>query len=114
MKVFIVSQKNIILTGIFFFLFNAIALAQSTNPPAEFNASKGYRSARLAMYNDIDNFNDTMYCFYGNLAHLVPEEGYTTPGHALPFNCEHIVPQSFFDKRAPMVGMRHSSFSTNF
>jgi len=125
MKVFIVYAKNIILFNVFFFLAGLFAFGQENNPPADsygenfrkwvktewyndyqnisFNASKGYRKARLAMYNDIDNFNDTMYCFYGNLAHLVPEEGYTTPGHALPFNCEHIVPQSFFDKRAPMV-----------
>jgi len=72
-----------------------------------YNASKGYRLARLAMYNDIDNFNDTMYCFYSSFPHVVPSAGYNSAGDALPFNCEHIVPQSFFDKRAPMKNDIH-------
>jgi len=95
MKVFIVCPKNIILLSVFFFLGNHFVFSQENNPPTEFygenlrdwiktewyndfqnisfHASKGYRAARLAMYNNIDNFNDTMYCFYSNLAHLVPD-----------------------------------------
>jgi len=124
MKVAVVYPKNIVLIHLIFFLCTFLTFSQSTDPPKElygenfrdwlktewyddyhkisFHANKGYREARLAMYNEIDNFNDTMYCFYGNLAHVVPQQGYLSPGDALPFNCEHIVPQSFFDKRAPM------------
>jgi len=124
MKLTIVYPKNILLLNLVFFLSTFTALSQPTNPPNElygknfrnwlktewyddqhnisFHASKGYALARLAMYNHIDNFNDTMYCFYGNLAHVVPQQGYSSAGQALPFNCEHIVPQSFFNKRAPM------------
>ncbi len=125
MTITIGCLKNICLTNAFLIGCVFFAKAQNENPPAElygetfrdwvkkewyneyqnisFNAYKGYRNARLAMYNDIDNFNDTMYCFYSSLPHIVPEDGYNVPRHALPFNCEHIVPQSFFDKRAPMV-----------
>jgi len=71
------------------------------------NSSKGYTLARLEMYNNLDKKDGNLICLYSGLAQRVPANGYRSAGQALPFNCEHIVPQSTFDSRAPMKNDIH-------
>lgn len=71
------------------------------------NASSGYRGARLEMYNNLDQKEGNLICLYSGLAQEVPTSGYSSAGSALPFNCEHIIPQSTFDSRAPMKNDIH-------
>jgi len=71
------------------------------------NSSSGYSRARLEMYNNLDQKDGNLFCLYSGLAQEVPSNGYNSAGQALPFNCEHIVPQSTFDSRAPMKNDIH-------
>jgi len=71
------------------------------------NSSKGYTLARLEMYNNLDQKDGSLFCLYSGLAQEVPSDGYRSAGQALPFNCEHLIPQSTFDSRAPMKNDIH-------
>ncbi len=71
------------------------------------STSSGYTEARLEMYNILENQNDTMYCLYSGMYRVIPAGGFTVAGHADPFDCEHIVPQSLFGSEAPMKNDIH-------
>ncbi len=122
------AQKGLI--GILFLLLiNTTALiAQSDTPPTGLvnedlriwlktnwyndyqdipSGSSGYTQARLAMYNNIEKEQDTMYCLYSGYGRYVPSNGFSSAGEAMPFDCEHIVPQSFFGSEYPMKNDIH-------
>ncbi|WNJ18541.1 endonuclease [Pontibacter sp. G13] len=69
-----------------------------------------YREARLAMYLDIDNEGDSVECVYSGYKRYV--RTLSAPGRALPINCEHTIPQSWFKKQEPMVSDIHHLFPT--
>lgn len=72
--------------------------------------SLGYRAARRAMYNFIDNNQDAVVDVYGGLRRELPYGGEeSNPG---PINAEHTVPQSFFDYADPMKSDLHHLFPT--
>jgi len=73
--------------------------------------SLGYDTARRYMYNYIDNESGTLICVYSGFSQAVPYGGTTT--FPDPINCEHTVPQSFFDKRNPMVSDLHHLYPTH-
>ncbi len=70
----------------------------------------GYQPARLFMYTDIDNVNDSIYCVYSGYSKkwTIDSSG-TNPS---PINCEHTVPQSFFSQSEPMRSDIHHLFPT--
>ncbi|HAN77487.1 MAG TPA: hypothetical protein DCQ31_06775 [Bacteroidales bacterium] len=70
----------------------------------------GYSTARMYMYNYIDNHNNKLTCVYSGL-----EVSWTYGGtgtNPMPINCEHTVPQSFFGSADPMVSDIHHLFPT--
>ncbi len=70
----------------------------------------GYDNARMRMYNYIDNHNNTLTGVYSGL-----EVNWTYGGtgtNPAPLNCEHTVPQSFFDYSEPMKSDIHHLFPT--
>ena len=70
----------------------------------------GYSTARKYMYNYIDNHDNTITCVYSGY-----EKSWTYGGtgtNPSPINCEHTVPQSFFDKSEPMRSDIHHLFPT--
>jgi PKD repeat protein len=72
--------------------------------------SLGYSTARKYMYNYIDNQNNTITCVYSGY-----EKSWTYGGtgtNPSPINCEHTIPQSFFDKDEPMRSDIHHLFPT--
>ncbi len=69
-----------------------------------------YREARLILYNDIDNRDGMVEGVYGGFKKVVRD--IEKPGDAMPINCEHTVPQSFFNKKAPMRSDMHHLFPT--
>lgn len=68
----------------------------------------GYTTARMYMYNYIDNHNNTITDVYGGY------EKYWTYGgtgtNPTPINCEHTVPQSYFNYADPMKSDIHHLF----
>ena len=70
----------------------------------------GYRNARRAMYNFIDNRADKVIGVYGGYERPLRFGGnVSNPG---PINAEHTVPQSFFDEDEPMRSDLHHLFPT--
>ena len=69
----------------------------------------GYRGARLKMYTDIDNNAGIITCVYSGYQLRYKSSMYTNPA---PINCEHTVPQSFFNKQEPMRSDLHHLFPT--
>lgn len=70
----------------------------------------GYSTARKYMYNYIDNHNNTITCVYSGY-----EKSWTYGGtgtNPSPINCEHTIPQSFFDEGEPMRSDIHHLFPT--
>jgi len=72
--------------------------------------SLGYSAARQQMYNIIDNHNDTITCVYGGYQKSWQYGG--TGTNPWPINCEHTIPQSFFDQNEPMRSDIHHLFPT--
>ncbi len=72
-----------------------------------------YSAARAKMYNYADNYNNSVTCVYG---------GYTTPvplsftsnstTSAANINCEHSIPQSWFNSAPRMVSDMHHLYPT--
>ena len=60
----------------------------------------GYDTARMYMYNYVDNHADTITCVYGGLQVAWTYGG--TGTNPAPLNCEHTIPQSFFGSNEPM------------
>lgn len=72
-----------------------------------------YFTARQRMYNVIDNESNgpdanTVIDVYGGIRHALPYGG--TVSNPDPINCEHTVPQSFFESALPMVSDLHHLF----
>jgi hypothetical protein len=72
--------------------------------------SLGYSTARKKMYAYIDNRNDSLICIYGGYRQYHLRGNETTS--ILPINCEHTIPQSFFNSSEPMVCDIHHLFPT--
>lgn len=65
----------------------------------------GYNTARRYMYNYIDNKNNKVTCVYSGFQQNWSYGG--TGTNPAPINCEHTVPQSFFNKSEPMRSDLH-------
>ena len=72
----------------------------------------GYRNARRAMYNFIDNNRGTILGVYGGYVRPLPFDPAGRESNPGPINAEHTVPQSFFEKREPMRSDLHHLFPT--
>lgn len=70
----------------------------------------GYSTARKKMYAYIDNNNDSLICIYGGYRQYHQRGNEITS--ILPINCEHTIPQSFFNSSEPMVCDIHHLFPT--
>ncbi|MBU8891881.1 MAG: endonuclease [Bacteroidales bacterium] len=70
----------------------------------------GYTTARVYLYNYIDNENNVITCVYSDYEVNSPYGGTTT--YPTPINCEHTIPQSFFNEADPMVSDIHHLFPT--
>ncbi len=68
----------------------------------------GYTNSRKKMYADIDNPNDTLTCIYSGYKLRLTRGTQTT--NPAPMNCEHSVPQSFFNSAEPMLSDIHHLF----
>lgn len=91
-------------------------------------SSISYNSARQYMYAYVDNPDSIVTCVYGGYRHpynpttkptnpvqLTPPSDWRTSlltGSTLMINCEHTVPQSFFNENLPMRGDIHHLFPT--
>lgn len=81
-----------------------------TNYYTGLHTQLGYTDARRKMYNYIDNKNNTITGVYGGY-----EVSWTYGGtgtNPQPINCEHTVPQSYFDYNEPMKSDIHHLFPT--
>jgi len=70
-----------------------------------------YNTSRMYLYNYIDNHNNTVTCIYSGLQVAWTYGG--TGTNPAPINCEHTVPQSFFNSESPMVSDLHHLFPVN-
>ncbi|MCK4662622.1 MAG: endonuclease [Bacteroidales bacterium] len=68
----------------------------------------GYDNARMRMYNYIDNHNNTITGVYSGFQVSWTYGG--TGTNPTPINCEHTVPQSFFNYDEPMKSDIHHLF----
>ena len=74
-----------------------------------YHSELGYNPAREAMYGYIDKRNDgEVYCVYTGFHQTA-----STTTHPDPINCEHSVPQSFFDSNEPMKSDIHHLYPTH-
>ncbi|MFC7669646.1 endonuclease [Hymenobacter humi] len=72
-----------------------------------------YDVARGKMYNYADNYNNTITCVYSGYSQARPyDPNNTSPANALPINCEHTVPQSWFKETVRMKSDMHHLFPT--
>jgi Endonuclease I/Secretion system C-terminal sorting domain len=119
-------KKNLLL-AIGTFTLLPIAVWCQTDPPAgldcagvrtwlkvnhydDKHTTLGYSAARGKMYGYIDNYNNKLTCIYGGYQQ---NQTYgNTSTSILPINCEHTVPQSFFNSADPMVSDIHHLFPT--
>lgn len=67
-----------------------------------------YQDARIRMYNYIDNHNNKVTCVYSGYQVNVTYGG--SGSNPQPINCEHTVPQSFFNYNMPMKSDIHHLF----
>jgi chitodextrinase len=118
-------MKKLGFTALILWLFIQAAFAQT--PPSDLSGANlrawlkvnyydgkhttlGYTNARIKMYNYIDNQNNTITCVYSGY-----EKSWTyggTGSNPDPINCEHTVPQSFFNEAEPMKSDLHHLFPT--
>jgi len=70
----------------------------------------GYSTARVYLYNYIDNENNIITGVYSGYEVNSTYGGTTT--YPAPINCEHTIPQSFFNEADPMVSDIHHLFPT--
>ena len=75
-----------------------------------FHTTLGYSTARMYMYNYIDNENNSIICVYSGF--VQPWNYGGTGTNPAPINCEHTVPQSFFGSAEPMKSDIHHLFPT--
>ncbi|MFC2151557.1 endonuclease [Bacteroidota bacterium] len=70
----------------------------------------GYSTARMYLYNYIDNENNVITCVYSGYEVNSTYGGTTT--YPAPINCEHTIPQSYFGEADPMVSDIHHLYPT--
>jgi len=119
------SIRNALLTVLFFLFILSTAKAQT--PPSDLNGEAlktwlvanyftgkhqtlGYSTARMYLYNYIDNENGKITCVYSGYEVNSAYGGTTT--YPAPINCEHTIPQSFFGEADPMVSDLHHLYPT--
>ncbi|MDX2247318.1 MAG: endonuclease [Bacteroidia bacterium] len=73
-----------------------------------FHTTLGYSTARMYMYNYIDNQNNTITDVYGGFVQPWTFGG--TGTNPAPINAEHTIPQSFFGSADPMQSDIHHLF----
>ncbi|MEZ4824938.1 MAG: endonuclease [Bacteroidia bacterium] len=73
-----------------------------------FHTTLGYSTARMYMYNYIDNKNNTITDVYGGFVQPWTFGG--TGTNPAPINAEHTIPQSFFSSVEPMMSDIHHLF----
>lgn len=72
-----------------------------------------YSEARGKMYNFVDNYNNRVTCVYSGYQETVAlDSTATSPGVVSRINCEHTVPQSWFDEAVRMRSDIHHLFPT--
>ena len=72
-----------------------------------------YNTARGKMYNYTDNFENRVTCVYsGYQETVVIDSASTDPGVVNNINCEHSIPQSWFDQAVRMRSDIHHLFPT--
>lgn len=73
-----------------------------------------YTVARGKMYNYIDNFGNKVRCVYSGYEETVPiDSASTNPGVVNNINCEHSIPQSWFNEVVRMRSDIHHLFPTD-
>jgi len=112
------------LVFVFILLFSQLAFSQTPPSNLEGEALKawyrtnyydgkhqtlGYSTARMYLYNYIDNESGIITCVYSGYQVNSPYGGTTT--YPAPINCEHTIPQRFFGEADPMVSDHTSSLS---
>jgi len=72
-----------------------------------------YAAARAKMYNYADNYNNLVTCVYSGYQETVPYS-FTNPSTTVVarINCEHTVPQSFFNQTVRMRSDMHHLYPT--
>lgn len=70
-----------------------------------------YKTARIQMYNDVDCQNDQLHLIYGGNSISWKCGGKSIPQSTV-VNAEHIIPQSFFNSKSPMVSDLHHLISS--
>ena len=73
-----------------------------------------YKNARVLMYNELDCYDDKIFLLYGNDTY--DWKCHTASGdipNAQSVNAEHVVPQSTFNEKAPMVSDLHHLISSD-
>ncbi|WP_375437758.1 endonuclease [uncultured Hymenobacter sp.] len=72
-----------------------------------------YSAARGKMYNYIDNQNGSVVCVYSGYTETTPLDSLSTnPGVVARINCEHSIPQSWFNEEVRMRSDIHHLFPT--
>ncbi|ALW86786.1 hypothetical protein AUC43_17890 [Hymenobacter sedentarius] len=72
-----------------------------------------YATARGKMYNYADNYNNTVTCVYSGYQETVPYSATNTSTTVVSrINCEHTVPQSWFNQTVRMRSDMHHLFPT--
>ncbi|MBD2769974.1 endonuclease [Hymenobacter sp. BT664] len=72
-----------------------------------------YNAARGRMYNYVDNVNNQVTCVYSGYTENVPYNATSTnPDVVTDINCEHSIPQSWFDEVVRMRSDIHHLFPT--
>lgn len=71
----------------------------------------GYSGARVQLYNNVDCQDGAISLLYGGNTYPFKCGGSSMPSGTV-VNCEHIVPQSFFGKKSPMVCDIHHLYPT--
>lgn len=66
----------------------------------------GYEQARVWLYTDVYNHDDVVEGIYSGHKMSCSHTS-TKPGCNEDLNCEHLIPQSFFDKKTPMKSDMH-------
>lgn len=72
-----------------------------------------YSTARGKMYNYIDNYNNKVTCVYSGYQESKPYSETSTSTDVGIINCEHTVPQSWFDEAVRMRSDIHHLFPTH-
>lgn len=72
-----------------------------------------YSEARGKMYNYVDNQNGSVVCVYSGYTENTPlDSANTSPGVVTRINCEHTIPQSWFNEEVRMRSDIHHLFPT--